>query len=84
MLGRGLDSTPDCSQPEVLRPGDSFLICSDGFWENIHELQIEKTLKRSNSSQDWLDRMVSIVEKNITHKKYTRFRDSYSAITIKV
>ena len=84
ILGKGCDSTPHFSQPEVLRPGDSFLVCSDGFWENIHERQVEKTLKRSDSAQDWLNKMVTIVEKNITHKKYTRFRDSYSAITINV
>ena len=84
MLGKGIDSTPDYSQPEVLRPGDSFLICSDGFWENLHEIQVEKTLKRSADARDWLDKMILIVEKNIAHKKYTRFRDSYSAITIKV
>lgn len=84
MLGKGLNQTPDYSQPEVLRPGDSFLICSDGFWENIHELQIEKSLKRSASANEWLEKMTAVVEKNIAHKKYTRFRDSYSAITIKI
>lgn len=84
MLGSGFDMTPDFSQPEMIRPGDSFLICTDGFWENIHERQIEKTLKKSSSAQNWLDKMTEIIEKNITHKKYTRFRDSYSAITIKI
>ena len=83
MLGTGFDTTADFSQPEIIKPNDSFLICSDGFWENIHELQIEKTLKKSTSAQNWLDRMMKIVEKNIHHKKYTRFKDTVSAITIK-
>lgn len=82
MLGKGYDATPFSSKPEMIKNGDAFLICSDGFWENIHELQIEKTLKRAKSAQDWLDRMVKIIEKNIHHKKYSRFRDSMSAITI--
>lgn len=83
MLGEGEDVKPDYSQPEVLKKGDAFLICTDGFWENIHERQVEKTLKRSKSAQDWLDRMVKVVDQNIHYKKYTRFKDSMSAITIK-
>lgn len=84
MLGDGFETAPDFSQPEIMRKGDSFLICTDGFWENIHEKQIEKTLKRSKSAQNWLDRMMKIIEKNIHGKKYTRFRDSLSAITVKM
>lgn len=65
-------------------PGDSMLICTDGFWGSIHERQIEKTLKKSTSAQNWLDNMLKIVEKNIKHQKYSRFRDSFCAITIKL
>ena len=83
-LGGGKDVNPDFSQPEMVRPGDSFLLCTDGFWSNIHERQIEKTLKRSVNAKEWLDKMVTIVDKNIHHKKYSRFRDSYSAITVKI
>ncbi len=84
MLGKEQNNTPFSSQPEVLKAGDCFLICSDGFWSNIHERQIEKTLKRSKSAQDWLDKMMKIIDKNIHHKKYSRFRDSICAITIKI
>lgn len=84
MLGYGQESNPFFSQPEIIKSGDAFLICSDGFWENIHELQIEKTLKKSKSAQEWLDRMIKIVDKNIHRKKYTRFKDSLSAVTIKM
>ena len=83
-LGSGCDISPDVSKPEKIRPGDSFLLCTDGFWENIHERQIEKTLKRSSDAQNWLDRMMKIVDKNIQHKKYSRFRDPICAVTIKV
>lgn len=84
VLGSGDNNTPEFSQPEVIKKGDAFLICTDGFWENIHELQIEKTQKKSKSAQDWLDRMMNIVEKNVKHRKYTRFKDSLGAITIKM
>lgn len=84
MLGKDYDMTPDSSQPEIIKKGDAFLVCSDGFWENIHERQVEKTLKKSKSAQDWLDRMMKIIDKNVQHKKYTRFKDSMSAIAIKM
>lgn len=84
VLGRDKEISPNISQPEVLRKGDSFLLCTDGFWENIHERQIEKTLKRSKSAQQWLDKMTKIIDKNIQHKKYTGFKDSVCAVTIKL
>ncbi len=83
-LGDELNYIPDFSQPEVIKKDDAFLICTDGFWGNIHERQIEKCLKKSKSAQDWLDKMMLIVDKNIRLKKYTRFKDSMTAITIKM
>ncbi len=83
-LGSGNNNMPDFSQPEVVKKGDAFLVCTDGFWGNIHELQIEKTLKKSKSVQEWLDRMKEIVEKNLRHRKYTRFKDSLGAIVVKM
>ncbi|MFR1498502.1 MAG: serine/threonine-protein phosphatase, partial [Monoglobus pectinilyticus] len=59
----------------AVRSGDAVLICTDGFWEKITERQVEKTLKRSKSSSEWLRKMIRIVKKNEPE-------DSYSAITI--
>ena len=83
-LGKEQDFKPTYSSPAMVKEEDSFLICTDGFWENIHERQVEKTLKRAKSAQDWLDKMTKIVEKNRARKKYTNQKDDYSAITIKV
>lgn len=82
MLGARQDFRPTYSRPEIIKSEDNILICSDGFWENIHERQIEKTLNRSKNAEDWLNRMVKIIEKNRKRKKYTRIKDDYSAITI--
>ncbi len=75
---------PEISLPTLIKPGDSFLLCSDGFWEQIHERQIEKTQRKSKSASDWLARMQTIIQKNGSKHKYTRIKDDMSAITIKL
>lgn len=56
----------------------AILICSDGFWEYILEKEMCKTLKKSCSVQEWLERMCEIVESQGTGKEM----DNYSAIAI--
>lgn len=38
--------------------GDAFLICSDGFWENIYEPEMEADLLKSEDSREWLTHML--------------------------
>lgn len=38
--------------------GDAFLICTDGFWEHVHEREMECDLVKSGSPTDWRDRML--------------------------
>lgn len=42
----------------------AFLLCSDGFWENIDEKKMQKCLKKAKDVQDWLEQMDKIVQKN--------------------
>ncbi|WP_209290512.1 hypothetical protein [Anaerobutyricum hallii] len=35
------------SEPMPAEPGQAFLLCSDGLWENIEEDQMEACLKKS-------------------------------------
>ncbi|MGN1339487.1 MAG: PP2C family protein-serine/threonine phosphatase [Oscillospiraceae bacterium] len=44
--------------PIAIQPGDSFLICSDGFWEYVHEQDMECDRLKSTTSAEWLRRMV--------------------------
>ncbi len=81
-MGLEQNFRPAFSAPTLVRKNDSFLLCTDGFWENIHERQIERTLKHSKNAKDWLHRMQKIVEKNRKLGKYTKLLDDYSAITI--
>lgn len=42
-----------CEKIEA-RLGDAFLVCTDGFWENVHEREMEADLQKSNSSAEWI------------------------------
>ena len=61
-----------------LKSGDSFLLCSDGFWELIHEKLMQKHLKASPTPDKWLESMEREVLKNGKNKSM----DNYSAIAV--
>ena len=56
--------------------GDRFLLCSDGFWEKIHEQEMVHILNNSENAEDWLQRMRKTVEPLAT--------DNNTAIVIEV
>lgn len=60
--------------------GDSFLLCSDGFWEWIDEKTVIKILKKGLSAYDALREMTAVVKANGTGKGM----DNYSAILVNV
>ncbi len=68
----------DTQTIEMNVPGDAILLCTDGFWELITEHDMEKTLKRSSTAQDWCNSMMTIINKN----GRKRDMDNYSAICI--
>lgn len=40
-------------QPVELCDGDAFLLCSDGFWEYVHEREMEADLLKADSAESW-------------------------------
>lgn len=60
--------------------GDSFLLCSDGFWEWIDEKAMTKILKQDLSAYDALREMVKEVKENGMGKGM----DNYSAILVNI
>lgn len=45
-------------QQVAAQPGDAFMLCTDGFWENVHEREMECDLAKSGSPLEWRDRML--------------------------
>lgn len=54
----------ELSQEIPIQPNDVFLMCSDGFWELINEQEMQSTLEKAESVEDWMKMMVDIVMKN--------------------
>ncbi len=63
-----------------LMKGDTFLLCSDGFWEWIDEKTIIKILKKNMSAYDSLREMAVEVKANGAGKGM----DNYSAILVNI
>lgn len=70
----------EVSKPIRLKKNQSFLLCSDGFWEWIDEQKISACRKKSETAQEWLDRMGEIVVRNGAQSNTET--DNRSAVTV--
>lgn len=66
---------PDIEKPCLVKSGDCFLLCSDGFWEYVTEKDMEQTLKKSDSAEAWMEKMLKILK-----KRAKAGHDNYSAV----
>lgn len=83
VLGDPARFSPEVTAPTLVKPGESFLLCTDGFWEHVGVRQIERALKKSKNAEDWLARMKKIIEKQIDKKGLRNSFDDYSAVAVK-
>lgn len=77
-LGNAVDVQPDISALKYEKD-DAFLICSDGFWENIYEQEMCDLLFIAKDSKDWVEKM----RKHVNAKMKSDC-DNNSAISILV
>ena len=61
VLGEKNEDTKVDSYELNVRPGDRFLICSDGFWEPVTEADMLRTASQTANAQQWLIAMQRIV-----------------------
>jgi serine/threonine protein phosphatase PrpC len=45
------------SEPRTLSPGTAFLLCTDGFWENVLESEMLVDLAKAEGPEEWLSLM---------------------------
>jgi PPM family protein phosphatase len=60
-----------------IRPGDAFLLCSDGFWEYVTETAMEVDLAKSGSPSDWLRFMELRIRAAAAEEQ-----DNYTAVAV--
>jgi len=64
-----------------IQSGDAFLLCTDGFWEQVTETAMEVDLGKVTSPENWLKMMQSRLMRQILDQA-SPSRDNYSAIAL--
>lgn len=65
------------SIPQIIKSGDAFLLCSDGFWEYVYNEEMLLDFLKSIAPKRWIDFML------LRHIRRTKpANDNYSAIAI--
>ena len=50
---------PDiCFSQDALEPGDAFLLCSDGAWEYLYDMEILIDFLKADTAQDWAEMLL--------------------------
>jgi serine/threonine protein phosphatase PrpC len=58
--------------------GDAFLLCTDGFWENVLEVEMELDLCKSRTTVEWLSHMESRLQTRVAGNY-----DNYTAVAVR-
>lgn len=80
LAAMGSEETPHVhvtSPPQALRDGDAYLLCSDGWWDQLAPDDIERTMLASGDAKQWLDRMARIVA-----AAQVSNQDNYTAVAL--
>lgn len=79
-LGAGGETPPVVSEEIDVRPGDAFLVCTDGLWEWVVEDDMERHLRAARGPEEWLAALCATAQ---THASASRkVRDNYSAYAV--
>lgn len=60
------------------RPNDKFILCSDGFWENIEDEEMIDCARKSKNATEWL----SLMKKTVIEKTRNKDSDNFTAVAI--
>lgn len=57
-LGNEGDLRPTTrATPFLLQSGDAFLLCTDGFWEYVHEIEMQADYAKARTPEEWIHLM---------------------------
>ncbi len=66
------------AESRTLYRGTAFLLCTDGFWENVTEPEIEVDFAKADGTRDWL----AFMESRLLERS-TESSDNYTAIAVR-
>jgi serine/threonine protein phosphatase PrpC len=66
-------------QPWQVEAGDVFLLCTDGLWEYVEDVQLEQALNGAVSPNAWLHALEQQVLQRASHKPR---HDNFTALTV--
>ena len=69
------------SKPWHLHAGDVFLLCTDGLWEYVNEVELSASLTRAANPQAWLSALEQLVLRHAAEADKAT-HDNFSAITV--
>jgi serine/threonine protein phosphatase PrpC len=65
------------SKKQKLYRGDVFLLCSDGFWGNVTEPEMEADLAKARTAEEWLSQMETRLLERVSGEY-----DNYTAVAV--
>lgn len=71
-------------QAVSLRPGDAFLLCTDGFWEYVLEDEMLAALAATASAEGWLEQMLKAHAARLESMGKGQKNDNYTAVCCRV
>ncbi|MBV8605539.1 MAG: serine/threonine-protein phosphatase [Pelomonas sp.] len=69
------------AKPWRLQAGDVFLLCTDGLWEYVNEVEMCTSLVRAPDPQSWLSALEALVLRNAA-AQHKPNHDNFSAISV--
>lgn len=69
------------TKPWNLREGDVFLLCTDGLWEYVNEVELSASLARAADPKAWLSALEALVLRHAAEAGKAS-HDNFSAITV--
>lgn len=77
-LGNEGDLRPTVrSESFTLASGDAFLMCTDGFWEYVHEIEMQADYAKAHTPEEWLMLMEERILERVDDEN-----DNYTAVGV--
>ena len=69
VLGGEREPKVEIQKEFAMERGDAFLLCTDGFWQNITEEEITVSLLKTDAAKDWAEVMLAEICKHLPKER---------------